>query len=76
MRDYGLLRRALEARRLKLLSQQRELPPPRSDLPTEPVVLARRLLDKQLAMELESELEWVEWALAMVTAAEGDRAAR
>lgn len=76
VRDYGLLRTALEARRLKLLVQQRELPPPRSDLPTEPVVLARRLMDKQLVMELESELEWVEWALAMVTAADGDRAVR
>lgn len=76
VRDYGLLRRALEAHRLRLLVQQRALPPPRSDLPTEPVLLARRLLDKQLVMELERELEWVEWALAMVTAAEGDRMAR
>lgn len=76
LRDYGALRRALGARRLELLQKQRALAPSRSDLPTEPVLLTRRLLDKHLVVELESELEWLEWAHAMVTAAEGDPAAR
>lgn len=74
LREFDALHEALEARTRALLRRQQQLPAAQTDVPSEPVLLARRLAERRELMELQSELEWLEWAEAMVTAAAGNSA--
>lgn len=74
LRDFDALQRALATRTEELLRRQQQMPAAQADLPLEPVLLSRRLVERRALMELQSELEWLEWAQAMVTAAAGNSA--
>lgn len=74
LREFDALHDALRARTKALLRRQQQLPAAQADVPTEPVLLARRLAERRELMDLQSELEWLEWAQAMVTAAAGNSA--
>lgn len=72
LREFDALHQALSRRTRDLLVRQQQLAPPQADVPTEPVLLARRLSERRELMELQSEQDWLEWAQAMVTAAAGN----
>jgi DNA-binding PadR family transcriptional regulator len=74
LRDFDALQGALATRTEELLRRQQQMPAAQADLPLEPVLLSRRLVERRALMELQSELEWLEWAQAMVTAAAGNSA--
>lgn len=69
LREFDALQQALTARTTELLRRQEQLPPVQSTIPNEPVLLARRLVERRELMDLQGELEWLEWAQAMVAAA-------